>query len=220
MPPQHTITDRADSAPASVFTPETAPFSVRSAAALPLTIRTPIRRSHASKASAMSFALSDTGNTRLPRSVLSGTPNSSKNAMARSGGKAVTALNKNFGFRGTFARKSRTAQAFVTLQRPFPVMRSLRPRRFCPSRSVTRAPASAAVPAAIIPAAPPPITITSALVSGKHPVFAPQLLQIVEGLVERLTFSRSHRHDEGIYNAHGGDKRIHKRHHIGIGVEL
>ena len=42
-------------------------------------------------ASATSAARSDTGNTRPPRSVLSGTPSDSKNAIASAGEKALAA---------------------------------------------------------------------------------------------------------------------------------
>ena len=39
----------------------------------------------------ISWALSDTGKTRFPRSVFSGTPNSSKNAMVSAGSNALSA---------------------------------------------------------------------------------------------------------------------------------
>ena len=46
---------------------------------------TPVRLTQRNSASMMSEALSDTGNTRFPRSVLSATPFSSKNAFTSAG---------------------------------------------------------------------------------------------------------------------------------------
>ena len=55
--------------------------------------------------------------------------------------------------------KTLAAVLDAALQRPLPVINSLRPTFSLVSSSVTCAPCSAAVPAAIRPAAPPPITI-------------------------------------------------------------
>lgn len=109
----------------------------------------------------MSPALSETGKTRLPRSVLSGTPSPSKKALVSAGMKRVSAPYRKRPLVGTFAMNSPiSGQSLVRLQRPLPVIESLRPQTGFFSNSVTRAPACAAAPAAIIPAAPPPITAT------------------------------------------------------------
>ena len=100
---------------------------------------------------------SDTGKTRLPRSVFSATPCSSKKRMASSASKPEKALYRNRPFPGVAAIRSRTSQCLVTLHRPLPVMLSLTPRKALRSSNVTRAPYSAAVQAAIMPAAPPPM---------------------------------------------------------------
>ena len=58
-------------------------------------MRTFSRRSSRSSAPEMSKDLSDTGNTRFPRSTFSGTPSASKNAMASWGVNRVRALYRN-----------------------------------------------------------------------------------------------------------------------------
>ena len=68
---------------------------------------------------------------------------------------------KNSAFARTCSANSSAGRALVTLQRPLPVMRTLRPDFSIFSSSNTRNPLRAAVPAAIIPAAPAPTTITS-----------------------------------------------------------
>lgn len=60
------------------------------------------------------------------------------------------------------AMKSPISAALVRLHRPLPLTRIFRPQRSVFSSKSTRAPARAAAEAAIIPAAPPPITTRSA----------------------------------------------------------
>ena len=109
----------------------------------------------------MDWARSVTGNTRLPRSVFSAHPFSSKKAMIFSGGKAVMALNRNLPFLGVFCSTSWAVQLLVTLQRPFPVISSFLPNRSFRSRIRIFAPFWAAVMAANIPAGPPPMIMPS-----------------------------------------------------------
>lgn len=68
---------------------------------------------------------------------------------------------KNSALVRTCEANSSAGRALVTLQRPLPVMRTLRPDFSIFSISSTRRPARAAVPAAIMPAAPAPTTMTS-----------------------------------------------------------
>jgi hypothetical protein len=106
----------------------------------------------------ISELLSEIGKTRLPRSVFSLTPSPSKKEIVSAGDSALRAAYKNLGLRLTLSRKVFTSQSLVTLHRPLPVMASFFPRRPVCSYTVTDAPQDNAVPAAIIPAAPPPIT--------------------------------------------------------------
>lgn len=62
------------------------------------------------------------------------------------------------------ASTSSGGQWLVTLHRPLPVMYSLRPTLGLRSSSRTAAPVSAAEMAAIMPAAPPPTTISSSAI--------------------------------------------------------
>ena len=113
--------------PSSSLTPRQAPSAIRSSETRPCLIRAPPVLAYLASASAMSIALSDSGNTRPPRSVLSGTPCSSNKAMQSCGVKAEKALYRNRPPPGTWATASSAVQLLVTLQRPFPVMSSLRP---------------------------------------------------------------------------------------------
>ena len=108
----------------------------------------------------MSRARSETGNTRSPRSTFKGTPRSSKKAIVSWAVKPWNALYKKRPFRGTLRMSPSTSQQLVTLHRPLPVMLIFVPQwRPFSSRS-TWQPWPAAVAAAIMPAAPPPITTT------------------------------------------------------------
>ena len=73
-------------------TPDTAPSRHRMAATRPVRRLTFSRRSAEASASATSWARSETGKMRLPRSVLSGTPSCSKNAFTSSGENWLSAL--------------------------------------------------------------------------------------------------------------------------------
>ena len=77
--------------------------------------------------------------------------------MVSLGPKALRALYRNRPFWGTWAMKSSTEQALVTLQRPFPVIITLRAIRGLRSTTVTGNPRRPAMPAATKPAAPPPM---------------------------------------------------------------
>ena len=162
-PPVHMMAARHSIMPDSVLTPQTAPFSQIICFALSRMRRTPLRSIFRVKVPATSFALSETGNTLFPRSVLSGSPSDSKNCIVSRGGNLLSALYKNFPSPGILLRKSFISQLFVTLQRPLPVMRTLRPSSlFCSSR-ITSSPRCAAMRLHIIPAAPPPMITASAL---------------------------------------------------------
>ena len=150
----------ASTRPSSNSTPVQAPFSMFSLTARPSINRAPPCLAYPTIASTISTALSDTGKTRLPRSVLSGTPLSSNSAIISCGVKAVTALYRKRPFSGTLAINSSTEQLLVTLHRPLPVIITLRAGRGLRSMTVTACPCRAAAPAAMQPAAPPPMTNT------------------------------------------------------------
>ena len=158
-----TIQEPQEISPDPVLTERT----IRSEAEMPNTcafkMLTSFLRQRDTSRSATSLALSDTGNTRLPRSVFRGSPLPENHRMTACGGKADRALYRKRPSPGIFESTSRTSQSFVRLQRPLPVMRSLRPSFLFLSTSVTDAPSSAAETAAISPAAPAPITTTSGI---------------------------------------------------------
>ena len=114
-----------------------------------------------SRPSIISKERSDTGNTRFPRSTLSFTLFSSSRSITSWLLRRSRAEYKNRGLLMMLVIKVRSSQALVTLQRPLPVMPILRPTFSFFSNKRVRAPACAAFPAASIPAAPAPITITS-----------------------------------------------------------
>ena len=160
-PPHAKSTLGASNTSFSVRTPMTLPFSVSTSFTLPCRISTRHFFSFFQSASAMSCALSETGNTRLPRSVFSGTPSPSKKSIVSCGVKWFTAPYKNRPLPGVDSITVRGSQLFVTLQRPLPVMRIFRPSCAFFSNNRTCLPRSAAVIAAIMPAAPPPTTTAS-----------------------------------------------------------
>ena len=93
-------------------------------------------------------------------SSTSGMPSSrSKNAICSASGHERRILRRVFGEESVTKRDSST-RAGSTLQRPPPLMRILRPPSRVRSRSRVSAPARAAKMAAIVPAAPAPITTT------------------------------------------------------------
>ena len=142
--------------PFSPVTAHTAPSAVSTDTARSRAHRTFRRFSSRSSALVMSKALSDTGNTRFPRSTFSGTPSASKNAMVSRGVNRVSAPYKNRPLPGMLASSVSRSQSLVTLHRPLPVIFTFLPSRSLGSSSVTAAPCRAAVMAAIRPAAPPP----------------------------------------------------------------
>src|SRR5574344_532130 len=101
------------------------------------------------------------GYTRLPPSTIKGTPWLSKKSIKAWLKKRAKQLRRKRLSEPVWARKSLSVAVFVRLQRPFPVMRNLRPACSIFSNKRTCFFPSAAVRAAIIPAAPAPITITS-----------------------------------------------------------
>ena len=108
------------------------------------------------------MALSDAGNTRFPRSVLSFSPCDSKSSIVCVGDRRFSAEYRNLPSPGIFSINVLISQLFVILHLPLPVMRSLRPSSRFGSSSITRIPRSAAVAAHIMPAGPPPMTTSSA----------------------------------------------------------
>ena len=77
--------------------------------------------------------------------------------------KCEKACHRNRPFRPKCWINSSICATLVRLQRPLPVRRSLSPGRFIFSSSSVSAPDAAAIPAAIKPAGPPPMTMTSYL---------------------------------------------------------
>ena len=74
------------------------------------------------KARVTSLALSLTGKTRLPRSTFVSVPSMDKREVTSSCVNCRTAALRNLPLRGTCRKKFSASQAFVTLQRPLPVM--------------------------------------------------------------------------------------------------
>ena len=138
------MTAEAVYSPFSPLTAATWPSSTEIPSARSRTSLTCRRLSSRSSAAVMSNDRSDTGNTRLPRSTLSGTPSPSKKSMASCPSKRENTEYKNRGFCGTWASSSSQVLSFVTLQRPLPVMFTFLPRRSFGSSSVTCAPLRAA----------------------------------------------------------------------------
>lgn len=87
-------------------------------------------RSARCSAVTISSARSLTGKTRFPRSVFKATPCCSKKSMTSCGEQRDNALYRKERLVGICSRKSCCEQLLVTLQRPFPVMRSFFP--ICP----------------------------------------------------------------------------------------
>ena len=173
--------------PSSVFTPHNRSSSTSSSATRPCRSVTFGCLAYRHSASTISTALSDSGKTRLPRSIFSGTPCSSKKSIVSDGIKREKAPYKKRPFTGTFAIRSLSKlHALVTLQRPLPVIITLRAGRALRSSSSTLLPLRAAAPAAIRPAAPAPTTIRSLFIFAGflhflvYLVFLPDLLKFIE----------------------------------------
>ncbi len=143
--------------PPSVATMSRTNVSIRSVA--------PLRRASASRPSRTSRALCEVGKTfSSSGSSESGTPtSSSKNRRCSASGHERMMRRKVLGDESVTKRCSSTRKG-STLHRPPPLMRILRPPSLQRSMSVTCAPAAAAKIAAIVPAAPAPITATRRLI--------------------------------------------------------
>ena len=164
----------------------------------------------------MSNALSDTGNTRLPRSTFSGTPSFSKNAMASRGVNRVSALYKNRPLPGMFPSSVSRSQSLVTLHRPLPVIFTFLPSRSLGSSSVTTAPHRAAVMAAISPAAPPPMTTISLLIVlfPEDAVLRPHLLHLRQRGGQVVPPLLTHGQDQRVQQTQRRGHGVHKGDHI------
>ena len=130
---------------------------------MPLFIHTPAFFTEFTSASTISTALSETGNTLLPRSVLSGTLQFSKKFIVSLLENAEKAEYKNLGFCGIFAIRVSISQLLVTLHLPLPVIITfLAGRSFFSSKMIFMLSSefTAALCAAISPAAPAPIITT------------------------------------------------------------
>ena len=103
---------------------------------------------------------------------------------------------------GMASINSRGVQSFVTLQRPFPVMRSFLPKSLFGSSSTVLRPRPAARAAQNVPAAPPPIITASAVNIFKHLVVAPNLLELLERVAQRAAAARADGDDDGVHKAH------------------
>ena len=119
---------------------------------------------------------------------------------------------------GTLFIKVATSQLFRILQRPLPVIISFLPTRGFFLIRVTEAPRRAAVPAAIMPAAPAPMTAIFLLiilillyvvfVIGVNSLSVPDLLQRVEGLGNLILLLKNGCDNKRIDKAERSDKRI------------
>jgi len=117
------------------------------------------------------------------------------------------ALNKNLPLCTVFCMTFSGSQSFVKLQRPFPVIISFRRGLSFRSNTRTFEPHSAAVMAAIIPAAPPPTTQTSIVGFFIDIVFVPNLFQFLKGF-GNAGFALAHSNDQGIDQAERRNQRI------------
>ena len=104
-----------------------------------------------------------TGNTLFPLSILSFVPLFSTRFIISSFVKFLNALNKNLLLLTTFSITVFMSEAFVRLHLPLPVINIFLPSFSFFSSSITCFDVKAAEYAAIIPAAPPPIIITFAI---------------------------------------------------------
>ena len=150
------------------WTPATRSFSISSSStALPVWISTFAAFAQFSKARAISSARLSTGKNRPPRSKSILTPSSSMNPTSSVLKNCMKAWRRNLPLGPKASRNSSRGALLVRLQRPLPVMASLRPVWIFFSSRMVVAPAFAASPAAIRPDAPPPTTITRLPVRSK-----------------------------------------------------
>ncbi len=166
-PPVATITASASSVSAASVSTSSTPMRQRPACGARLLTRqpkraaTPCRRASASKPSRTSRALCEAGKSLADSTSSSSTrPTSlSKNRICSASGQLRTILRSVLGEESVTKRDSSTRDG-STLQRPPPLMRILRPPSRVRSSSTVSAPPRAAKIAAIVPAAPAPITTT------------------------------------------------------------
>ena len=135
--------------------------------------------------------------------------------MVSEGVKRLIAEYRNLPLTGTFAIKLSTPQLLQRLHLPLPVIIIFRPTRAFFSIRVTDAPYSAAVPAAISPAAPAPTTaiflfiaLCTLVVVGINAVAVPNLLELAEGLAHLVLLFEDGRNDQRVYQAERRDERI------------
>ena len=161
-PPVATITASAVNVrPSSHETRHRAQSGTKSLTLMSVTSSTPSRRAHSRSPSRTSRALCDAGKSFSDSaSSSSGVPtSSSKKRICSSSGHDRMMRRRIFGDESVMKRDSSTREG-STLQRPPPLIRIFRPPSFVRSSSVVRAPARAAKIAAIVPAAPAPMTRT------------------------------------------------------------
>src|SRR3989344_1092553 len=140
-------------------------FSSRATGELDNTV-TPLSFKYFTSTSHTERAESETGNTLCSASIFVGIPRVLKKCTEFSLFHCEKGEGRNLPPRLNLASSLRVSgSAFVTLHRPPPVMRIFLPSDAFFSISTTFAPSSAARPAAIMPAGPPPITATSQVVS-------------------------------------------------------
>ena len=161
-PPVATITVSASSTrPSSQVTLHPWPTGAMSSTLVSMTRSTPSRSAQAIRPSRTSRALCEAGKSFSDSSSCSsGMPRScSKKRICSARGHERMIRRRTFGDDSVTNRSSSTRDG-STLHRPPPLMRILRPPSFVRSSRVVRAPARAAKMAAMVPAAPAPITMT------------------------------------------------------------
>ena len=131
------------------------------------TISTPLSKQYSIRALAISHALPLLGNTRCPRSISSFTPLRSKKRIVALLLNSANATSKKSALTRIASLNSSGGRAFVRLHRPLPEILILRPAFSIFSIRSTCLPFRAAVAAAIMPAAPAPITMTSYIIRSK-----------------------------------------------------
>src|ERR1035437_3947537 len=143
------------------LTAQPAPLGATSVTSVSIRIATPRVRASASSPSRTSRALCDAGKSLTDSgSSTSAMPTSrSKNATCSASGQPRTILRSAFADESVTNRDS-SSRAGRMLHRPPPLMRILRPPSFVRSSRIVSAPAPAAKIAAMVPAAPAPITTT------------------------------------------------------------
>ena len=165
----------------------------------------------------MSAALSDCGNTRLPRSVLSATPRLSKKSITSAGPKPPSAEYRKRGLTGTLRRTSCTSQLLHTLQRPLPVINSLRPTFSLVSSSVTCALLRGSTcrhQTGCAAADYDNVQFISSSGFFIYVVFFPDALQLIKCMFNLIAAAHADSHDQCVDDRQGRHERIDKARHI------